>query len=347
MLSLARFIGYAILGIATLEVAARIDDRVSAGASILKPYSINDLFQPSRFGREGKPNANFGKWSMNGLGYRGPNPVSGRITVAVFGASESFGLYETANHEYPRQLEAALNEEGTTPRFNVVNLALPGARVGRWGYLVEGIEKTHARVVVIYPSPANYIGTTEPLCGKPTRPVPNDIGILDHLRVRGKVEQLMKRSIPLEALTVFRKYSIWAQSRNMVVVDRVPEATIEAFKTDMRCAAEAAHRAGAKVVFATHATYFGTTVKSSDEPMVVAWRRFYPELGESGFIDLERRANAALMQVGREMNVAVVDASAKIPRGPGYFADFVHFTDAGALQMATLLKPAVESLLRQ
>ena len=347
MVSFARFIGYAILGIVTLEVAARLDDWVSDGASVLKPYSINEIFQPSRFGREGKPNANFGKWSMNSLGYRGPDPVPGRITVAVFGASESFGLYETANHEYPRQLEAALNEQGTASRFNVVNLALPGVRIGRWGYLVEGIEKTHAQVVVIYPSPANYIGTTEPLCGKPARPVPNDVGTLDHLRIRGKVEQLTKRTIPLRALTLFREYSIWAQARSIVVVDRVPEATIEAFKTDMLCAAEAAQRSGAKVVFATHATYFGTTFKVTDEPMMVAWRRFYPELKESGFIDLERRANAALMQVGREMNVAVVDASSNMPSGPDYFANFVHFTDAGAHQMATLLKPAVESMLQQ
>jgi hypothetical protein len=342
---LLKLVGYAVLATLTLEVAARLDDAVNEGAPFFKPYSINTLFRPSPFGREGKPDSRFGKWSMNSLGYRGPEPAAQRINVLTFGASETFGLYESADHEYPRRLESALNASGSA-RFNVINLALPGVRIGRWGYLVEGIRKTQAQAVVIYPSPANYIGTTEALCDKPTRPVPDDVGVLDQLRIRGKVETLAKATTPPWMLTLFREYSVWRQASGVETLERVHEATIDAFKTDMRCAARAAQRAGAKVVFATHATYFGGTLRPADRPMMIAWRRFYPELGESGFLDLESRANAALKLVGEELNIPVVDASAAIPPGPVYFADFVHFTDSGALQMAALLTPAVLSVLR-
>jgi hypothetical protein len=340
-----KILGYAVLATLTLEVAARLDDAVNEGASFFKPYSISTLFRPSPFGREGKPDSRFGKWSMNSLGYRGPEPAARRINVLAFGASETFGLYESADHEYPRRLESALNDSGSA-RFNVVNLALPGVRIGRWGYLVEGIRKTQAKAVVIYPSPANYIGTTEALCNKPTRPVPDDVGVLDQFRIKAKIETLAKATTPPWMLTLFREYSVWRQASTVETLERVREQTIDAFKTDMRCAAEAAQRAGAKVVFATHATYFGGTLRADDRPMMIAWRRFYPELSESGFLDLESRANDALKIVGQQMGITVVDASASIPPGATYFADFVHFTDAGALQMANLLKPAVLSLFQ-
>lgn len=332
--------GYGILAFLTLEGAARIDDAVSEGAAFCAPYTINTLFQPSQFGREGKPGARFGKWTMNRLGYRGPEPAPGRINIVAFGASETFGLYESAGHEYPRALEGLLNSEGP-PRFNVINLALPGVRIGRRGYLVRGIEQTQAKAVIIYPSPANYIGTTEPLCNKPIRPVSNELAPLDHIRIKGKVEELAKRNTPAWLMTQLRRYIIWSDVSKVTVVDRVPQSTIEAFKTDISCAARAAQQAGATVILVTHATYFGQELKLADRPMMTSWRRFYPELSESGFLDLEQRANAAVEVVGVDLNATVVDASRSIPPGSANFADFVHFTTAGAGQMAAILKPAV------
>lgn len=263
----------------------------------------------------------------------------------IFGASESFGLYESAGREYASVLENLLNPDRGREHYNVVNLALPGIRIGRSGYLVRGIEQMQAKVAVIYPSPANYIGRTEPLCNKPTLPVPSDVGPLDHLRILSKFEQLSKKYVSIQFLNLVRRFSIWRDTRHATLIDRVPEATIDAFKADLTCAAKAAQSVDAKVILVTHASYFGQDLRLAKTPMMVSWRRFYPELKELSFLDLEQRANAAMKELGLELGVDIVDAASQIPAGPMYFADFVHFTDAGGARMAALLYPAVMKLV--
>lgn len=337
---------YGALGLATMEMAARIDDALTEGAPLWQPYTISSVFQPSPFGREGKPHARFGKWSMNEWGYRGPSPQAGRINVLTFGASETFGIYESPGHEYPRLLEARLNDAAGSARYNVINLAMPGVRIGRWGYLEQGIKRSAAKVVVIYPSPANYIGSEKPLCDQPSSPVPDQLGLKDRIRLVGKIEVLSKKVLPPSIMTMWRQHDIDASIQGLTVMDRVPESNIQSFKTDLACAIRTAHKAGAKVVLATHATYFGTTLRESDRPMMIAWRRFYPDLKEEGFLNLEARTNEAIKQLAQEMNVKLVDADKAIPPGPDHFADFVHFTDAGAARMAQLLTPDVLELTR-
>jgi hypothetical protein len=332
---------YGALGLATMEMAARIDDAVNEGAPLWKPYTISSVFQPSPFGREGKPNARFGKWAMNEWGYRGPSPQADRINVLTFGASETFGIYESPDHEYPRLLETRLNEAAGAPRYNVINLAIPGVRIGRWGYLDRGIKQFKAQVVVIYPSPANYIGSDKPLCDQPSSPVADQIGIKDRIRLSGKVEQLSKEILPIGLMTMWRQHQIAQSVKGITVMGKVPQSHIQSFKTDLACAVRTAHQAGAKVVLATHATYFGTMLHDKDRPMMTAWRRFYPELKEEGFLDLELRTNAAILALAQEMNLELVEADKAIAPGPGNFSDFVHFTNAGSAQMAQLLAPQV------
>jgi lysophospholipase L1-like esterase len=324
---------YGALALLTLEGAARVEDYVKDGAPLAAPYTINTVFQPSPFGRAGKPGAHFGKWHMNSLGFRGPELHEGRQRVLTFGASETFGIYEAANGEYPRRIEQLLNAQAPG-RYDVVNIALPGMRIGRVAYLEDAIRRTGARSVVIYPTPANYIGTTQPHCGEASTPVPNEFGLGERLRLVGRIDQLSKRHLPPAVMDAMRRVAIAREERHTAVMARVPEASIQAFKTDLACAANAAQALGARVVLATHGNYFGAQLQPQDQPMMRSWRRFYVELAEGGFIDLEARANAAIRELAREQGLDLVDAAAAVPPGPGHFADFVHFNDRGAQVMA-------------
>lgn len=337
---LLRWVGYLILALTTLELAARIDDFVKEGAPLLKPYTINTLFRPSPFGREGVPGARFSKWQMNALGYRGPEPRDGRSNIVTFGASETFGLYESLNQEYPRAVEARL-EEARPQAYNVVNIAIPGIRVGRIGYLERALEQTQAGHVVVYPSPANYIGTTVPFCRQTSTPVASSIGVADRVRLSGKLDQLSKKVISPQVLSPVRSLMIRWANRNDAPVERVPEETLNALREDLRCVVRAAQQRHATPILVTHATYFGDTVAPEDAAMLLAWRRFYPELLEEGFLDLEKRANEVIRAVAAEYRLPLVDAAAAIPRGPAHFADFVHFTDKGAAIMASLIADAI------
>ncbi|KNZ34099.1 MAG: hypothetical protein AD742_01335 [Methylibium sp. NZG] len=335
-----RWVGYIVLALATLELAARVDDFVKHGAPLLKPYTINTLFRPSPFGREGVPGARFGKWQMNALGYRGPEPQAGRSNVVTFGASETFGLYESPNREYPRVVEARL-EEVRPQTYNVVNIAIPGIRIGRIGYLERALEQTQARHVVVYPSPANYIGTVTPFCRQPSSPIPSSIGMADRVRLFGKLDQLAKKVIPPQTLSPVRSVMIRWANQKQAPVPRVPEETLNALREDLNCVVRAVQQRNAVPILVTHATYFGDKVAPEDEALLLAWRRFYPALLEEGFLDLQRRANDVIRAVAAEHGLALVDAAAAIPRGSAHFADFVHFTDKGAASMAGLIADAI------
>jgi len=340
--SLFRYAGYGLLALGTLEITARIDDHVRDGAPVLKPYTINTLFRPSPHGREGVPGARFGKWQMNSLGYRSPDALEGRTNVLTFGASETFGLYEGPGKEYPRVVEERLNES-TAGGFNVVNVAIPGIRIGRMGYLERAMEQTQARYVVVYPSPANYIGTTVPFCQQKSTPVASTLGIADRIRLAGKVDQLAKKLIPQEALHPIRATSIWWANRKETPISRVPDETLNALREDLRCIVLSAQQRNAVPVLVTHATYFGDQLLPEDAVMMTSWRRFYPDLREEGFLDLERRANEVIRAVANENKVPLVDVAASIPRGPEYFADFVHFTDKGAALVGDMIAVTIAS----
>ena len=330
---------YAAIAFVTFDLAARVDDFVRYGAAIFQPYSIDTVFQPSEFGLAGRPNARFTKWIFNALGYRGPEPVPGRANVLVFGASETFGLYETPGNEYPRQLERELNQAG--PHWNVVNIAIPGMSIGKVGYFERAAKQLAPRYAVVYPSPAHYIGVTQPYCGRPTKPVASGVRLFDHVRILGKIRELIKRVLPAKVMTVLRRVSTQFEARELEVVDKVPEDSIDAFRKDIACITEAARRRGIAVLLVTHPTYFGldrsVPLTALDHQQLAAWRRFYPALAEDGFLDLERRANIALRAYAAAAGVEVVDAAAAVPPGPKYFADFVHPTDLGSAMIAKLL----------
>jgi lysophospholipase L1-like esterase len=331
---------YGILSLATFELAARIDDFWRERAQLFSPYSINTLFQSSKLGKEGVPYAKYAKWQMNSLGFRGPEPVKNRENILVFGASESFGLYESPDHEYPRVTEKILNE-ATGDRFNVINTAIPGIRVGRVSYLDAAMTKTRPKYVVVYPSPANYIGVLEPFCHQQVRPIVDQRSLSDYLRFLGKTAELGKKILPERIKSLAGEFEIWRAAKKETPTEKVSEKTLDAMAEDFGCVIRSIRQAGAEPIFVTHATFFGATFNEKDRQMLSTWRRFYPNLLEDGFIDLEHRTNKILKLVSDRENVRLVDAANQMPGGSEYFADFVHFTDKGAKKMAELVAAGI------
>jgi len=329
-----------LLVICALEAAVRIDDFLSEGALPWDRHSLDALFQPTQYGRGGVPGARFSKWAINSHGFVGPEPLDGRERILVYGSSEAFGLYESPSHAFPRLVQARL-ERLLPGRFDVVNLALPGMRIGHTEYLKHALDTLPARYVVIYPSPAAYIGVTAPYCGQPTRPVPNAIGLADRIRLIRKLDTLLKAHAPAALLDWMRDWSLQREIRRVQVVTTLPQSVIDAFQADLHCVADVIRSHGATPVFVTHATWFRGQSPQASEPMLRQWRRFYPELAEPGFLDLEQRANEVIRREAQAANAPLVEAAESMPGGSDYFADFVHFTDAGAEHLAGLIAVAI------
>ncbi len=77
-------------------------------------------------------------------------------------------------------------------------------------------------------------------------------------------------------------------------------------------------------------------------PVLTAWRKFYPSLTEDGLLDMERRMSDQVRSIGAREHVPVLDAATHIPPGAVDFAEFVHFTTAGANALATLVANEIQ-----
>lgn len=338
-----RFSVYVLIALLTLEIVSRADDFLREGISPIAPYTFDSTLKLGPFGLEGRPGAHYGKWSFNSLGYRGPEIDPALRTIILFGASETFGIHESAGREYPRQLQEILAEQYFMHR-NVLNIAIPGMRHGRVGYLERALTQVHSDLVVIYPSPANYIGVHQPYCDLLALPAIPDQGVIRYLRMVDKIQQLVKRLLPPSVRSFAEGISVYMAERRNSTIEKVPDSSIAAFKRDLECAVEVAQRSLVKVLLVTHATYFGNAYQAGDEKMLIAWRYFYPSLAAPGFLDLEQRANNAVREVAKKFSTELVDVAIVMPRGPDYFSDFVHFNDRGARLFAEILAQPISQL---
>ncbi len=344
--------------VVTMEFCARIDDLVTYGAPVWGTYSNANLFERDQFGQRGAPGARFKKWQLNSLGYRGPELRSGTFRIACIGASETFGLYEAAGQEYPRQLERDLNQWAGRQTFEVVNVAYPGQSIAAAVLRVpEVVENVKPRVAVIYPFPAAYVwlpwikSATEK--GAPdSSPVRFEWRLTE--RVRIAVKSLLPEWIQSEihdVQTRVRERKIEASTASQPVMDRVPQQNVDAFHADLLKLVDALQQRGVEPVLVTHATVFGHPLSASDRQMLTVWREWIPMLKEDGFVDMEQRMNQAIRAVAAERHLVLIDAATEIPPGNKYFGDFAHFTTQGAHLMAgeiaAGLEPALNSEVAQ
>lgn len=341
----------ALIFFLTLEVAARVDDWVRFDASLFRRYEFDQLFRVTDKGLRGVPNARYTRWALNAEGLRGAEvrPDRGQTRIVVYGASETFGMFEDDGKEFPRILEKTLNAGSRESHFEVLNAGMPGMRVGSGVALFRELEqKFKPRAVVIYPTPTHYIGVSKPYCDR--LPKPSQLAAEDsmlQLRIGDKLREETKRVLPPTLQHLLRKASIAWQSRNAGAIDRVPQASIEAFESDIKCAVAGARLAGMVPVLSTHANRFGDKNQTDDAERLTQWRQQYPEMHESGFIDLERRANESIRRIATELHLDLVDADATLSGNSKWFVDHAHFSNDGAAKMGALIAPVVLKSLEQ
>jgi lysophospholipase L1-like esterase len=337
---------WAVIAVITMEVCARVDDYVSHKAPLLEPYNIGRIYEFDDLGARGKPGATYLKWKLNNLGFRGPDLKQGGLRVVCLGSSETFGLYESEGGEYPRQLERELNRNLGTDQVQVINIAYPGMSLSAsLRRLPQVLSTVQPRYATIYPSLAAYIdlGALQP--PKPGfRPPPPSPW---EPRLKSRIETMVKQMLPESLQTRVRAWQIERAERNAPVMDRLPEENVARFKEDVLRTVRTMQEHGVTPILMTHATLFGNSVDEDERPVLIAWRKFYPNLREDGFLDMERRMNDVIRQVAEEQNVPLLDLAQKMPSGRTYFVEFVHFTDQGAARMGKLIADFLSPMIRQ
>jgi len=317
----------------TLELCARLDDFFTHGAPLLANYDNNILNAFDKTGNRGRPFAHYLKWKLNSLGFRNLELDPQLPKLMCVGSSETFGQSETPGMEWPRQLERLLNENRPA-KLQIVNTGFAGetfpTSVLR---LPERLATVHPAAVLFYPSVAHYLSLPfiPPYQGPPP-PAPA------RPRMLARFETVFKQSAPLWLMTWLRLRQIEKDAPTYgPLIDNISQPLIDRFENDLRQAIRLTRASGADPVLITHANRFGRTVAPEERFMLTAWRKFYPNLREDGFLRMEQTMNDVTRRVAAQEHVLLIDPAPDMPPGPRYFSDFVHFTNEGATIFARSL----------
>jgi hypothetical protein len=339
-----------LLVLLTAEVAVRAEEWIRWRTPFTsRVQAATDLAVRDASGVHPLPGGSFRKWRFNSVGTRGDEPIAGRPRLIVTGASESFGLYESPDREYPRQLGDSLAAVGCVA--DVLNAAFPGMSLPTVEQdLRLRLAALTPTAILYYPTPPQYLDAD----GLPTPARPDSTGPhpVRELRMRSRFHDRafnqLKAMLPPVADWLRRreitalKAAIPADS----LFTSVPEPRLRAFEADLRRLVGTTRGLGATPVLATHANAFG-----GPQPLgpatLRAWERFYPRADGATLLSFERAANGVIRTVAADSNVALVDAAATFETLPAaaHFADFSHFTDGGAAQMAKVMMPVAREVL--
>ncbi|MBL0179977.1 MAG: SGNH/GDSL hydrolase family protein [Gemmatimonadetes bacterium] len=339
-----------ILILVTAEVAVRVEEWFRWRTPIGSPLQVaTDLAIRDATGIHPAPNTAFRKWRFNSVGTRGAEPVDGVPRLIVTGASESFGLYESPEREYPKQLADSLHASGCPA--DVLNAAFPGMSLPTVEQdLRLRLAALHPTAVLYYPTPPQYLdGDGLP---QPARPDSTGSGPLRPLRpssrFAARAANQLKTMLPPLA-DFLRRREIAALRRELPadsLFTTLPAARLDAFEHDLRRLVGTIRQIGATPLLATHANGFLSTTPMPAS-VLRAWERFYPRATGATLVAFDSAASARVRQVAADSAVTIVDpwqAFHGLP-APTYFADFSHFTDAGAAKMASEILPGARTAL--
>ena len=301
---------------------------------------------------------------MNNLGFRGPDiapfPAPGVTRIAVIGASETFGLYESEGSEYPARMQTLLDSLAPR-RYEVVNVGLPGLSLASMiPYIQRAVVPTGASILVIYPTPTFYLDVRPlPLDYIPPKYSPPAVLTFGDWtierealspRITVKAREVLKGLIPNDVVMQVRRMRLAARRSehdNDWVWRTVPTDRMQILRTHLNRLLASANAEGLQLMLVTHANRFAGAMQDTAGParrhLVNLMSLYYPQATPQVLIGMDSVANALMRGSGQARGAVVVEAERHITASPSTFADFLHFTDAGADQMARLI---VEAILR-
>lgn len=331
------------------EAAARLDDWMHQGVPLLaSPDHAHDLTVRDEFGVHGRPGGRFKKWRLNAFGFRGAEiteePAPGRTRLLVLGASETFGLHESEGKEYPAQLAERFAARGR-PDVEVVNGAIAGVTV--WSlkpYWEQWASRVRPRLVLIYPSTQLYLDDDPP--GPPHGDAAPSEGPAVRSRFLQRLEDVARQSDLLRELRLqYQTRCVLRGKGDDYFFRGAPQDRLDGFAADLAALVDSIRAHGAEPILVTHALRAASPPRPEDAGDLRAMRPFFPRARPETMVAFDDAADEAIRGLGRDKGVAVIDAAPALNGRREWFADLVHFNDAGAAAFADVLVDGVEPLL--
>ena len=352
-----RFLIAVLLFGLTVEVCARIDDKLKYGAPILEAYGPERLRTTDSVGiRHNAPNSRFEKWRINQHGFRGPD-ISIRKRESVkrivcMGTSETFGLYENPGREWPAQLQGILKEKGS---YEIINASVVGLSLEHYlPYLQKYVFKFQPDVLIILINPFTYV--QQALSDKEvqskafvtyqalkTEAFQSATVFLQSPRMFSKIKQSFKKILPQGILKAFQ---VWNLSKQVSLIERKrlngksPAATIsseilDSFRNDLERIVVRIAANNIKIVLGSYPSLISEENIDQYSDVFLDYRRFCITLSYQGMIDASAKINSTIRELAKERRIPFVDIEKAVPKEKKYFGDNVHFTDEGARLVAS------------
>ncbi len=350
---LIRWLLLVVCFLGTIELACRIEQWLLYDAPVLGMYTYDTaLFTMDEYGIRGKPNGAYEKWRLNSLGFRGPEVNSekrkGTLRIACIGASETFGLYESRDSEWPRQLERTLKAQGI--EAEVINAALAGMSLSqRTIHLQKRLLQSRPDVVVMMLEYGSYAGLTPERLRtqRSTRAVlPDHQGIIERIKSLRAPVKFKEIAIPMLSPLVRAWLAKWEKAvklemRKKEIGERfrsfqhIMPFEVEAFRQDLHALYHVTQSAGIQLVLLSPAMWMTEENLSS---MYLSW----PYIDESWWHEARVRMGEEAGVFSRTEHIQYLDLSQAIKgQEAGWMVDMLHFNDGGAWQVAEHVSRAI------
>jgi hypothetical protein len=331
------------------EIATRIDDWLHWGFSPFSPVPTGqeELSFVDGSIRRGRSHGKFKHITLNEYGFRGPEitkePAPGTHRVMVLGASESFGLRESPKKEYPAQLSSLLKAKANIT-FEVVNAAQPGlscpTMTKYWDAYARQFRPTW---VIVYPSTHLYIDGSVGGNAKPTDPTPPQDGPTQNSATPGFASRFKSR-LRENKPEILRRWQEKKYIESLLsakppgwVFETPPGDRLQAVTDDLSRLISAISANGSKPVLLTHALSATNPPRPEDDQHLQAMRGYTLRATPEVLVAFGDEANERIREVARKHSVPCLDVASQLNGRREYFADLVHFNDAGAEKMAQML----------
>jgi len=327
-----------MLAVFGAEFTSRLDDwLVSDIPFFANPNREYDLIVVDDAGPHGRPQGRYQRWQLNEFGFRGPeiHRQTDKTRIALLGASETFGLYESSDMEYAAQLRRRLKSRGET-QVEVFNAAVAGMALPTLTtYWTNWVSKFHPAVAFIYPSPQFYLDEDVPAHAAPDKRQLQDQKPGFQSRFLSRLLTIMSKDPWLRYLrarwTIHRFFSKHADLQTFD--DPPPEDRLQSFTKDLEALALAVERDGATPVLITPPFKVTNPLRDEDGAELYYFRTFFPRATERGLVAFQLAAQKAIRDIGHRHGWRVVDAAARLNGKRELFGDPVHFNDAGSSEI--------------
>jgi len=342
---------YMFCFVLTIEICARVDDLLTYNAPLLSKYTS---FRLRTIDTDGipvnVPSIRFEKWQNNRFGFRGPDIEEAKpdniVRIVCMGQSESYGLYENPDMEWPAQLSSMLSGS----LFEVINASVVGMGLEKcYAYLDKYVFKFNPDVIILCINPYGYAAVYERSSER--NPGPAGAGknkivrsslklsdIIDNVRVFPKMKQSIKKLLPpsiLHSYQLKKSVSELKQAEEKVLKGKKPkdyisETVLNKYREDVERLITQISEKGISVIILSYPALLDKN-NINLYPHIHASQRFWlVEYSLNGAIDISTKIDSVMKVIAEEKQLGFVDSRFSPPHDPDHFSDGVHYTNEGA-----------------